>query len=109
MTHQRGVDEPAITPDRADTARLGAAVVGDDRVCLGDLRGRRGEHLVGDGHLVGVDGPLAVEAEQAGVRRGAPVAVEILVAGVRRVDRVDPAARAAASTCTRTACQKSPG
>ena len=41
------------------------------------------------GTWLGMDRPLAVEAEQAPVRRGAPVAVGVLVRGERRVDRVD--------------------
>ena len=57
-----------------------------------DLLGRRGEHLVGDGDLIGMDRPLAVEAEQAGVHGRPPVALGVLVGGVGRVDGVDAGA-----------------
>ena len=47
------------------------------------------EDLVGDRHLAGVDGPLAVEAERARLECGAPVALEVLIGRVGRVDGVD--------------------
>ena len=85
-----GVDELAVAPDGADAVGLRPA--GSRRSTgarLGDLLGGGREDLVGDRDLVGVDRPLAVEAEQAGVRGRSPVAVGVLVGGVRRVDGVD--------------------
>src|ERR1035441_7827399 len=84
-----GIDQLAVAADGPHTVGLGAAV-GLDRVAgLIDLLRRRGEDLFGARDLVGVDGPLAVEAEQAGVHGGAPEPVGVLVRRVGRIDGVD--------------------
>jgi hypothetical protein len=55
-----------------------------------DLLWRRSEDLVGDGDLVGVDGPPAVEPEQAGADGAAAVPVRVLVRGIGSMASMPP-------------------
>src|SRR6516162_11606581 len=60
QSHVRGVDKSAVTADGTDAPGFGQAVRVHGRLRLSHLAGRGREHVVGDGHLVGMDGPLAV-------------------------------------------------
>ena len=87
-----GVDELPVPTDGPHPVGLGAAVGGDGLAGLVDLLGRRGEHLVGDGDLVGMDRPFPVESQQAGVHGRAPEALGVLVGRIRRIDGIDAGA-----------------
>src|SRR5829696_4855846 len=89
QAHVGGVDQPAVAPDGADTLGLGPAVGLDRLPGVLDLGLGGREHLVGDADLGGVDRPLAVEAEKAGVHRAAAEALGVLVGRIGGVDGVD--------------------
>ena len=67
VAHHGRVDEFAVAAYCAEAVGLGAVVVLHDRVRIGDFASGGGEDVVGDGDLVGVDRPVAVEAQQAGM------------------------------------------
>ena len=94
MAHVRGVDEHPVEADRAGTPVGGGAIRLARPLGPGELFGRRREHLVGDGDLTGVDGPLPIEAERARLLAFAPVALRVLERRIGRIDGVD-----ASSSC----------
>ncbi len=87
--HVGGVHQPAVPSDGAHALGLRGTVGRDGLLGLTDLRLGGSEDVVGDGDLAGMDGPLAVVSEQAGVLGRPAVALRVLVRGVRGVDGVD--------------------
>ena len=67
----------------------GSVEGGDDLARERHLGLRRGEHLVGDRHLVGMDQRLAVEAERAAVDALAAEALGVLEVVVDPVEHIE--------------------
>src|ERR1700678_3276238 len=89
QAHMGRVDQLAVPTDGPDAIGLGAAVGGDGLAGFGYLPVRGGEDLVGHGDLARMDGPLSVEAQQAGVHRRPPVPLQVPVGRVGSVDGID--------------------
>ena len=90
QAHVGGVDQPTVAPDGADARRPRPRGRSRSTRSASAISSAVGANTsLAMAIWLGVDGPLPVEAEQAGVRRRSAVAVGILVRGVGRVDGVD--------------------